>query len=394
MKTVVLGITGSIAAYKSLELTRELVKRDIRVIPVLTASAQHFVTPLSLESLAAHRTFCDFFAESESILHISIMKEATCIAIVPATANFIGKLANGIVDNLLLGITFAADKPVLIAPAMNTKMWNNPILLHNVNKLKELGYHFVGPASGPLACKDEGLGRLEDLDIILEGILALTDAKRPLTGKKVLVTLGRTKEYLDPIRFISNDSSGRFGLEIAQAAKRSGAEVTVVAGSTDIPIPSSFPVKRVTTTEDMKKETLSLLKKMDVVIMNAACSDFTPETKEKEKIKKGKGAITVSLKRTPDILSLIKGKKEDQLIVGFSLDTRNEVASAKKKMKEKGVDIMVANTAPSIGGDHVEMLILTRKESTERFKKMSKREAARTIIDIIAAELQCNAPSG
>ncbi len=387
MKTVVLGITGSIAAYKSLELTRELIKRDITVIPVLTPAAKHFVTPLSLESLAAHKTFCDFFAESESILHIAIMNEATCIAIVPATANFIGKLANGIVDNLLLGITFAADKPVLIAPAMNSRMWDNPILEHNVAKLKDLGYHFVGPASGPLACKEEGPGRLEDLDVIIEEILALTERKQLLAGKKVLVTLGRTKEYLDPIRFISNDSSGRFGMEISKAAKRSGADVTIVAGYTDISIPSSFHTIRVTNTVSMKTETLALLQKMDIIIMNAACSDFTPERKEKEKMKKGAGRIKVSLKCTPDILSHIKEKKKKQLIVGFSLDTKDKVASAKKKMTEKGVDIMVANTAPSIGGDQVEMLILTKKKSAKHFKKMSKREAAQRIIDLIASSL-------
>jgi phosphopantothenoylcysteine decarboxylase/phosphopantothenate--cysteine ligase len=387
MKTVVLGITASIAAYKSLELTRELVKRNIRVIPVLTPEAKHFVTPLSLESLATHKTFCDFFAESESILHIEIMNEATCIAIVPATANFIGKLANGIVDNLLLGITFAADKPVLIAPAMNTRMWNNPILACNVTKLKELGYHFVGPASGPLACKEEGLGRLEDLSVILEEILLLIEQNQELAGKKVLVTLGRTKEYLDPIRFISNDSSGRFGLEIAKAAKGSGADVTVVAGSTDIPIPSSFHTIRVTSTENMKRETLSLLQKMDIIIMNAACSDFTPSKKEKEKIKKRSGEITVTLKRTPDILSHIKQKKKQQLIVGFSLDTEDNLASAKAKMKEKDVDIMVANTAQSIGGDYVELLILTRAKPAKHFRKMSKRDAARTIIDLVASSL-------
>jgi phosphopantothenoylcysteine decarboxylase/phosphopantothenate--cysteine ligase len=387
MKTVVLGITASIAAYKSLELIRALVKHDIKVIPVVTPEANHFVTPLSLESLAGHKTFCDFFAESESVLHIEIMNEATCIAIVPATANFIGKLANGIVDNLLLGITFAADKPVLIAPAMNTRMWNNPILKENVRKLKDLGYHFSGPGSGALACKEEGPGRLEDLDVILEEILALTEEKQSLTGKKVLVTLGRTKEYLDPIRFLSNDSSGRFGLEMAKAARRSGAHVTIVAGYTDVPIPSLFRTVRVTNTESMKKETLSLLKTMDVVIMNAACSDFTPATREKEKIKKGKGKITVPFERTPDILSHIKEKKKKQLIVGFSLDTRDARASAKKKMKEKGVDIMVANTAPSIGGDHVEMLIITKKESKQSFERMSKQKAAAMIIDIIASSL-------
>jgi phosphopantothenoylcysteine decarboxylase/phosphopantothenate--cysteine ligase len=386
MKTVVLGITASIAAYKSLELTRELVKRGIKVIPVLTPEAKHFVTPLSLESLSAHKTFCDFFAESESILHIAIMNEAHCIAIVPATANFIGKLANGVVDNLLLGITFSSDKPILIAPAMNRRMWQNPILQHNVARLKDLGYHFVGPASGALACKEEGEGRLEDLGVILEDILILLDEK-PLAGKKVLVTLGRTKEYLDPIRFISNDSSGRFGLEIAKAARRNGAEVTVVAGTTDIALPSTIRTIRVISTEEMKIQTLKLLPGMDVVIMNAACSDFTPSKVETHKIKKGKGALTVSLECTPDILSLIRDKKKKQLVVGFSLDTREREAGARKKMEEKGVDIMIANTTASIGGEHVEMLILTKKSSPQQCEKMSKQEAARKIIDLIASSL-------
>ncbi|MCK4576567.1 bifunctional phosphopantothenoylcysteine decarboxylase/phosphopantothenate--cysteine ligase CoaBC, partial [candidate division WOR-3 bacterium] len=238
MKTVVLGVTASIAAYKSLELTRELVKRNIKIIPILTPEAKHFVTPLSLESLASHKTYSDFFTENESIIHITIMNEADLVAIIPATANFIGKLAHGIVDNLLLGIVFASNKPVLIAPAMNKRMWQNPILSENVKKLKKLGYKFVGPTHGSLACKEEGIGRLEEIDIIVEEIQTIIEDKKDLKGKKFLITLGRTKEYLDPVRYISNDSSGRFGLEIAKVARRRGAEVSIIAGYTDIKIPS------------------------------------------------------------------------------------------------------------------------------------------------------------
>lgn len=388
MKTVVLGITGSIAAYKSLEVVRGLVKLDISVIPVLTPEAKHFITPLSVESLAAHRSFYDFFSKNESVLHISIMNEATCIAIVPATANFIGKLANGIVDNLLLGITFASDKPVLIAPAMNSRMWENPILEENVKKLKHLGYHFVGPTAGSLASGEYGPGRLEDIGVILDEIVLLTEEAHPLEGKKMLLTLGRTKEYLDPIRFISNDSSGRFGLEIAKAAKRKGADVTIVAGYTDVLIPSSFNTIHVTDTESMKKHTLSLLGKMDIIIMNAACSDFTPVSKKRDKIKKHAGELSVRLKQTPDILSHIKNKKKKQLIVGFSLDTTDEVASAREKMKKKGVDIMVVNKASSIGGDHVELRILSKRESGKHFKKMTKQEAALAIIDLVTSSVQ------
>ncbi|TES93992.1 MAG: bifunctional phosphopantothenoylcysteine decarboxylase/phosphopantothenate--cysteine ligase CoaBC [Candidatus Cloacimonadota bacterium] len=385
MKTVILGVTASIAAYKSLELTRKLVKRNIKVIPVLTPEAKHLVPPLSLESLSSHKTFCDFFSQNESIIHISIMNETDIIVVVPSTANFIGKLANGIVDNLLLGIVFASDKPVLIAPAMNKRMWNNPILSLNVKKLKKLGFYFVGPARGALACKDEGLGRLEDIDVILEEILSLLEDKKDLAEKKLLITLGRTKEYLDPVRFISNDSSGKFGLEIAKVAKRRGAEVSIIAGYTDIKIPSFFNVIRVINTKGMEEKTVKTIKNMDVIIMNAACSDFTPKSVKKDKIKKEKGDITVSLKRTKDILSLIKLKKAKQLVVGFSLDTKDIVNSAKRKMKEKGVDIMIANPANTVGCDSVEMTILTPGGKVNRFQKMSKSDAAEKIIDTIAS---------
>ncbi len=387
MKTVVLGITASIAAYKSLELTRELVKRDIKVIPILTPEAKYFVTPLSLESLSSHKTFCDFFAQNETIVHISIMNEADLIALIPATANTIGKLAHGIVDNLLLGITFAADKPVLIAPAMNTRMWHNPILQANVKKLKELGYHFVGPTHGELACKEEGLGRLEELDVILEEILSLLEENQELLGKKVLVTLGRTKEYLDPVRFISNDSSGRFGLEIARTARRKGAHVSIITGFTDIHIPSIFKPIHVKNTKEMEEETLKSFQNTDILIMNAACSDFTPKRFQKNKIKKDSEELTISLTRTNDILALLKSKKGKQLIVGFSLDTKDNLVSAKKKMKAKGLDIVVANPATTAGSKLVEMTIMTRKNTTQSFKEMTKSKAAEHIIKTIISML-------
>lgn len=388
MKTVVLGVTASIAAYKSLELTRELVKRNIKIIPILTPEAKHFVTPLSLESLASHKTYSDFFTENESIIHITIMNEADLVAIIPATANFIGKLAHGIVDNLLLGIVFASNKPVLIAPAMNKRMWQNPILSENVKKLKKLGYKFVGPTHGSLACKEEGIGRLEEIDIIVEEIQTIIEDKKDLKGKKFLITLGRTKEYLDPVRYISNDSSGRFGLEIAKVARRRGAEVSIIAGYTDIKIPSLFPCKRVNNTQEMEKETLKSLKNANIVIMNAACSDFTPKNVSKDKIKKDKGDLTVSLKRTKDILSLIKTKRKKQLIVGFSLDTKDTLKSAEKKMKEKGVDIMVANPAITVGRENVKMIILRKGKPAQRFNEMLKSTAAEKIIDTVVSVVQ------
>ena len=387
MKTIILGITASIAAYKSLELTRKLVEKNIHVTPILTPEAKHFVTPLSFESISSHKTFCDFFTENESIIHISIANKADIIAVVPATANFIGKLANGIVDNLLLGIVFASNKPVLIAPAMNKRMWENPILTANVEKLKKLGYHFVGPSRGKLACGDEGIGRLEDLDTILEEVLALFENKKDLKGKRVLITLGRTKEYLDPVRYISNDSSGRFGLEIAKSAKRRGAEVSIIAGFVDVSIPPIFRQKRVRNTEEMANEVNKSIKDTDILVMNAACSDFTPRKIEKDKIKKDKGDIEVSLRKTKDILSLIKSKKIQKLIVGFSLDTKDTIKSAKKKMKEKGVDIMIANPVRTAGSETVEMTILKKKGKPKRFPKLSKSDAAEKIIDIIVTTL-------
>jgi len=385
MKTVILGVTASIAAYKSLELTRELVRKDIKVIPVLTPEAKHFITPLSLESLSVHKTYYDFFQESESIIHISLLKEADLIAVVPATANFIGKLSNGIVDNLLLGIVFATNKPVLIAPAMNTLMWENPILTENVKKLKKLHYHFVGPDYGSLACKAEGIGRLADTDVILEEILSLLQDKKDMKGKKILITIGRTKEYLDPVRYISNDASGRFGIEIAKAVRRRGGEISIIAGYTDVRIPSFLSVKRVKQTSEMAKEILKNISTVDVIIMNAACSDFAPEKIKKEKIKKERGDITVQLKRTGDILSLIRSKKTKQTIIGFSLDTKDMVASAKRKMKKKGVDIMIVNPLATLGSDAVQMTILLKNGKAESFEKMAKSVAAEKIIDTIVS---------
>jgi phosphopantothenoylcysteine decarboxylase/phosphopantothenate--cysteine ligase len=384
MKTVVIGVTGSIAAYKSLEVVRELTKREITVIPVLTPAAKHFVTPLSLESLSLHKTYSDFFTENESIIHISIMREADIIAIVPATANFIGKIAHGVIDNLLLGIVFASDKPVLIAPAMNKRMWNNRILQENVKKLKKYGYTFIGPDQGPLACQEEGLGRMEEVDIIVEEILTHLEKKKDLKGKKVLITLGRTKEYLDPIRFISNDSSGRFGLEIAKTARRRGADVSLIAGFTDVKIPTLFPVTRIVNTEEMEKETLRMLPSVDIVIMNAACSDFTPKEVKKDKIKKSKGDHTAHLKRTTDILFLIGKRKKKQIIVGFSLDTKDSLSSAEKKLSEKNADIFIANTPRTIGSETVEMKILTKNGKVIPFPEMTKEEASEKIIDSIS----------
>lgn len=388
MKTVVLGVTGSIAAYKSLEITRQLVKANIKVIPVFTPEAKHFVTPLSFQSLSSNRVHCDFFKDSETISHISLSETADAIAIVPATANIIGKLAGGIVDNLLLGITFAAKQPVLIAPAMNNRMWNNKILIQNVDKLKKLGYNFVGPVSGSLASMSEGPGRLEEPDIIVEEIFTLLQTRKKLKGKKILITIGRTKEYLDPVRFISNDSSGRFGLELARYARRRGAQVEIIAGFTDVPIPHIFKVKRTTSTEEMKKETMKTINNVDIIIMNAACSDFTPGKQEKNKIKKKKSGIEISLRQTTDILSSINSKKSNQLVVGFSLDTKDNLSSARKKMEQKGVDIMVANPATTAGSDKVEMTIITPKNKPTQFPEMDKSDAAEKIIDIISSETE------
>ncbi len=387
MKTVILGVTASIAAYKSLELTRLLTKKSLQVIPILTPNANHFITPLSIESLSSNKALCDFFEKNESIIHISTINKANLIAIVPATANFIGKLASGIVDNLLLGTVFASDKPVLIAPAMNKRMWTNPIVKANVQKLKKLGYYFVGPAKGLLASQEEGIGRLEDIELIAEEMFFLLEEKKGLTDKKILITLGRTKEYLDPIRYISNDASGRFGVEIAKLAKRRGAQVNIVAGHTDIPIPSFFSVKHVTSTAQMAEEVLGNIKNAHIIIMNAACSDFMAKSINKDKIKKTEKEISLSLKKTNDILTLLKPKKGKRLVVGFSIDTKERYKYAKKKMHKKGVDIMIANPVCSAGSERVKISILLKGRETEHLPEMSKSEAAAKILDTVVSQI-------
>ena len=385
-KTIILGITGSIAAYKSLELVRRLVRQNIEVIPVLTSEAKYFVNPLPLETLSTNKVYCDFFEDNSEVVHISLGLQADAIVVAPATANFIGKLAGGIVDNLLLGIVFAFDKPVLIAPAMNTKMWENPIVAENVAKLKKLGYHFVEPQKGELATRAIGIGRLADVDTIFEETLCLIESEKVLSGKKVLITLGRTKEYLDPVRYISNDASGKFGIEIAKVARRKGAEILIIAGFTDIQIPSFLPVIRVTNTEQMAFEVTKNIADKDVVIMNAACSDYTPQKFSKNKIKKTKEKINISFKKTKDILSLIKAKRK--FTIAFSVDTVDAIKSAKQKMDKKGVDIMIMNPVETAGSDLVKMTIIQKGKRLRQLKQMKKAEAALEIVNIIAESIR------
>ena len=333
-KDIILGVTGGIAAYKALELTRLIVKAGGRVWPVMTAAATEFIRPLTLATLAGNRVSTGLFDGSGED-HIALARRADLVIVAPATANIIGKVASGIADDLLSTVIMATGAPVLFAPAMHTRMYENPIVRGNIEKLKQLEYRFVGPEEGDLASGEEGMGRLADPETILDGaITCLTP--QDMRGETVLVTAGPTREAIDPVRFLSNRSSGRMGYAIAQAARRRGATVTLVSGPSPLPPPEGVTVVRVTTAAEMAEAALSHYPHSTIVIMAAAVSDFRPKSAAEHKIKKSSVATPLELEVTEDILREMGRRKEGQFLVGFALETENIVDNAKRKLEEKG----------------------------------------------------------
>lgn len=390
-KTIVLGVSGGIAAYKALDLTSRLIKAGAEVKVIMTRSAAEFVTPLSFQSLSKNAVASDMFEEPKvwEIRHISLAKAADVFAVVPATANIIGKIASGIADDMLSTTIMATKAPKLIAPAMNTNMFENPIVQSNINKLGSLdGYHFVMPESGRLACGDTGRGKLADIGVIFDEIvrLALRD-KADLRGKKVLVSAGATSEPIDPVRFITNHSTGKMGFSIAKAAYLRGADVTLVSGrSTCEPI-NGIKTVNIFTAEEMHKAMTALSKDADIIIMSAAVADFRPEFEAEHKIKKGSDEkLSLSLVRNPDILSELGrqygGRK---VIIGFAMETRALIESAMKKCAEKNADFIVANNLKTEGagfGTDTNVASVIEKDGTvTEYPKMEKFKLANIILD-------------
>lgn len=386
-KQIALGVTGAISAYKALELTRLLVKEEASVWPVMTKSAAEFITPLSLSTLARNPVSTGLFelTGTNLISHIEIAQKSDLIICAPATANIIGKVASGIADDLLSTIIMAACCPVLFAPSMNSRMWANPAVAENIEKLKSRGYLFIGPAEGDLACGYQGKGRLSALEDIME---AARDAISPkdLAGEKVLVTAGPTREAIDPVRFVSNSSSGRMGYALARAARRRGAEVVLVTGPTYLPVPSNMTVVHVTTAEEMYDASVRYFPQSSVVVMSAAVADYRPVKSYASKVKKDAGTLSLDMERTTDVLKYMgKKKKPGQFLVGFALETENLEDNARKKLQDKNLDLVIGNTPAGLDSEINQVTILNRENSTEVMAPLPKDEVADRILDRVVA---------
>ncbi|OOM13649.1 bifunctional phosphopantothenoylcysteine decarboxylase/phosphopantothenate--cysteine ligase CoaBC [Clostridium saccharobutylicum] len=387
-KNVVLGVSGGIAAYKALEIVSLLVKKDINVNVIMTESATKFVTPLSFQSLSQNMVTEDMFAEPKAweIQHISLAEKADVFLVAPATANIIGKVANGIADDMLSTTIMATKAKVIFAPAMNTNMYTNPIVQENIKKLKALGYEFVEPAEGRLACGTSGKGKLEKPEIIVDKVLMELNEKKDMINKNIIVTAGPTIAAIDPVRFITNRSSGKMGYAIAKEARNRGANVTLISGPTSLEPPKNIDVIHVSTNEEMKSEVIKRFEIADIVIKSAAVADYKPKNYSTQKIKKGDNDLYLEFIRDNDILMELGKRKTNQILVGFAAESENLKENAKSKLERKNLDYIVANDITSsdtgFASEDNKVIILSKKQETE-LDKMSKEKIASNLFDII-----------
>ena len=387
---LVLGVTGGIACYKAVELVRLLVKDGFTVQVIMTRSALEFVTPLTFQTLSGRPVATETFnlTQESEIGHINLADSANLFVVAPATANVIGKIAAGIADDLLTTVLMATQAPVLIAPAMNIHMYENPILQENIRKLRRVGYHFIEPAEGYLACGYVGKGRLQEPQQILEEIRRLVQ-KKDMVGEKLLITAGPNREPLDPIRYLSNRSSGKMGYALARAGLRRGAEVLLISGPTEMEPPTGARLISVTTAAEMREAVLGEFPGSTAVIMAAAVTDYRPVGFANQKIKRGKGPIELRLEPNPDILKEIGARKNGKLLVGFAAETEELIANAEKKLKEKNLDMIVANNVTEAGAgfdvDTNVATILDRTGAVRSLPLMSKEALADEVFDHLLA---------
>lgn len=389
-KCVVLGVTGGIAAYKACELLRLLQKQGIDMFVVMTRNACQFVTPLTFETLSGHPVAVDTFVRPATweVEHIALAKRADLFLIAPATANIIGKMACGIADDMLSTTVMATRAPVMIAPAMNTGMWENPAVQQNIATLAARGVHIVTPATGHLACGDSGTGKLEDVAVIAQRALDVLRAKRDLEGLRVMVTAGPTREALDPVRYISNRSSGKMGYAIARAAQQRGAQVTLLTGPVFIEPPRGVTVVPFTTTQELLERALQCAPEQDILIQSAAPADYRAKEIAPQKIKKHGGEdMVLDLVENPDVAATLgRAKRSGQTFVGFAAETNDVLAHARGKLVKKNLDMIVANdvTTPGAGFDvSTNIVTLLTEEKTESLPLMTKDEVADRILDAV-----------
>lgn len=385
-KNVILGITGGIAAYKSAELTRELLRRGCTVTVIMTVNATKFITPLTLQTLSGNPVYTDTFSLTGdwSIGHISLAERADIIVIAPATANIVGKINSGIADDLLSTTVMASDSPVLICPAMNVRMYENSVVIENMKRCADRRLHILEAAIGELACKTEGQGRLPPVEEIIEEMEAILTAK-DLYGLRILVTAGPTREAIDPVRFITNHSSGKMGYALAKAARMRGAEVTLISGPSAVAVPKKVRMVNVTNAREMREAVLAQLDCADVVIKAAAVADYRPSNQESSKIKKKKDTFEIVLMRNPDIIAEVGAVKGVRILVGFAMETENLEKNAREKMITKNMDFIVANdlTVEGAGFQHSTNVvkIIDRNGEVEELPKMEKSAVAHRILD-------------
>jgi phosphopantothenoylcysteine decarboxylase/phosphopantothenate--cysteine ligase len=383
-KTIVLGITGSIAAYKAAEIASQLTQVGAKVNVIMTKEAMQFISPVTLRAITGRPIATEMFdtASQLSIGHVSLAESADIIVIAPATANIIAKLAAGIADDMLCCTVLAARAPVIIAPAMETNMYNNPVTQDNLSKLKARNFMIIGPATGWLASGKEGLGRLADINDVIEGISQVLERSGDLAGRHIVVTAGGTREPIDPVRYISNRSSGKMGYALAEAARDRGANVTLVTAPTSLPEPAGVDVVKVRTAQEMYRAVKEVATKADALVMAAAVSDYRPVKVAKDKIKKAGAGITLELECTPDILGSIKG---NFIKAGFAAESSNLMENAKLKLEQKGLDLIVANdiTASDSGfdTDTNRVTIIDREGKVDRLPLLTKREVAERVLD-------------
>jgi phosphopantothenoylcysteine decarboxylase / phosphopantothenate---cysteine ligase len=391
-KKVLLAVTGGIAAYKAATVASKLYQSGYEVKVILTESAQKFITPLTFQTLTRQAVFTDTFEEKDPsvVSHIEIADWADLVLIAPATANAIGKLANGIADDMLTTTLLATKADVLIAPAMNVNMFNHPAVKKNMETLASYGWRFIEPNEGLLACGWIGKGRLAEPEELLDSVHVYFQEKNEessltLSGKKVMVTAGPTREELDPVRYFTNHSSGKMGYAIAAAAKKLGADVTLVTGPTSLEVPSGIKVERVTSAKEMFDQALSLYTEQDVVIKCAAVADYTPVTVHSNKFKKKNDTWAIELKKTDDILQALGERKEHQILVGFAAETENLEDYAKDKLKRKNLDMVVGNDVSKegsgFGSDTNEIIMIKKDGSVRPLPILSKEKAAREILE-------------
>ena len=389
-KTIVLGVTGGIAAYKSANLASMLVKLNADVHVIMTHNATHFITPMTFETLTNNKCIVDTFDRNFSfdVKHVSLAKKGDLFVVAPCTANVIGKLAHGICDDMLTTTMLATKAPKLIAPAMNTGMWENPILQDNLLKLKGYGYHIIDPIIGRLACGDTGTGKMNSEEVIVEHILTFMAKEHDLKGKRFLITAGPTQEAIDPVRYITNHSSGKMGYAIAKMARLRGAEVTLVSGPVNIRPFEGVDVVPVVSAQDMFQAVTSRSGEADVVIMCSAVADYTPAVYSDQKVKKHDDEMAILLTRTQDILGWLgEHKSANQTLVGFSMETENLIENSRAKLLKKHADLICAN---SIAGGHTGFAVDTNKvtlitnETVTELPLCSKEETADKILDFIA----------